>query len=40
MKHYSITLEVDEGWLDAIQKFTDVDILDGELMFWKNVEEI
>jgi len=40
MKNYRIVLEVDEGWLEAINKLTDVDILDGELLNWISMEEI
>lgn len=38
MKTYTITLEVDEQWLEAIRNFTN-DIYDGELCRWLSLEE-
>jgi hypothetical protein len=40
MKTYNISLTVDEGWLEAINKLTDVDIYEGETLVWNSLEEI
>ena len=39
MSNYRITLEVDEGWLEAIDKLTN-DVYDGEICTWTEVREI
>ena len=40
MNTYQIQLEVDEGWLEAIQKFTDVDVYDGEVLQWTSLRRM
>lgn len=40
MNTYRITLEVDEGWLEAIKNLIDVDIYTGETCKWLEIEEI
>ncbi len=40
MKTYRITLEVDEGWFEAIARLTDVDKYEGETCRWVLEEEI
>jgi len=40
MKLYSITLKVDQGWLDTLNDITDVQIMEDEYLEWVNVEEI
>jgi hypothetical protein len=40
MTNYKITLEVDEGWLEAIKRLIDVDIYMGETCKWLEIEEI
>jgi len=40
MNTYRITLEVDEGWLEAIKNLIDVDIYTGETCKWIEIEEI
>ena len=40
MKTYKIQLTVDEKWLEAINKFTDVDVYEGEILTWDSLEEI
>jgi hypothetical protein len=39
MKSYSIVLEVDELWLEAINNFTQ-DVYDGELCRWVELKEL
>jgi hypothetical protein len=40
MKTYQVTLELDEKWLEAINKLTDVDIYEGETCTWIELKEI
>jgi hypothetical protein len=40
MKKYKISLTVDEGWLEAINKLTDVDVYPGETLVWNSLEEV
>jgi len=40
MKLYKITMTVDEQWLEAINKFTDVDVYEGETLVWNSLEEM
>jgi len=40
MSNYKITLEVDEGWLEAIKNLVDVDIQEEETCKWLQIEEI
>lgn len=40
MKTYRITLEVDEGWYNAIINLTNVDIYEGETMRWVEEKEL
>lgn len=40
MKTYKISLTVDEKWLEAINKFTDVDVYEGETLIWNTLEEV
>jgi len=40
MKVYRITLEVDEGWYQAIINLTDVDKYEGEICRWVEEKEI
>jgi hypothetical protein len=37
---YKIQLTVDKGWLDAINKLTDVDVYEGETLVWDSLEVI
>ena len=40
MKTYRITFICDEKWLEAINKFTDVDVYDNEVLYIEHFEEI
>ncbi len=40
MKTYLITIQADEKWLEAIQKFTDVDVYQDEYLNWVSIEEV
>ena len=39
MKRYRISMEVDQEWLEAIQKFTN-DVYGGEVCSWVSVDEL
>lgn len=39
MPNYKITLEVDEGWLEAINNLTQ-DVYEGETCKWLEMKEI
>jgi len=39
MNKYRITLEVDEGWLEAINNLTQ-DVYEGETCTWLEMKEI
>ena len=33
-------MTLDEKWLEAINKLTDVDIYEGETLVWESLEEV
>lgn len=39
MNKYTITLEVDEKWLEAIRQLTG-DVYEGEVCSWVSVKEV
>ena len=40
MPNYRLIIECDEGWFEAISRFTDVDIPEDELLDFIKIEEI
>jgi len=40
MKKYRLTFICDEKWLESINKFTDVEVLEDEVLYIEHFEEI